>query len=144
MMKRLRLVVTALVMLSSFSLTAAAMSPISQASAAGGCADTFMTFPAWYKGLQDGDCNFQPKQSDGTTDLKATIIIIVLNVANIILQLVGYAAAVMLIIGGFKYMTAQGESDKMAGAKKTITNSIIGLIISIMAVAIVNLVVGIF
>ena len=139
-MKRLKFILAGLIVLSSLSFTTTLALPSSKASAA--CQASFLTFPAWYQGLQDESdgCNFKPKSGDD--GIKNTVIIIALNVGNIILQLVGYAAAIMLIVGGFKYMTAQGESDKMAGAKKTILNSIIGLVISIMAVAIINVIVN--
>jgi hypothetical protein len=142
-MKRLKFILAGLVVLSSLSFTTTLALPSPRAAAA--CTDSVLTFPAWYKGLQSSSCDFQPKLDDsGRTDFQATIIIITLNVVNIIMQLVGYAAAVMLIVGGFFYMVAQGEADKMSGAKKTITNAIIGLVVSILSVAIVNLIAGAF
>lgn len=137
-MKRLRLMLAGLMILPMLSLVTTVALPSTRAVAA--CTDTFLTFPAWYKGLQAGDCSFAPKTGD--TGIKDTTIIIVLNVVNILLQLVGYASVAFLIIGGFRYMTSQGESNEIVGAKKTIMNAIIGLIISIASVAIVNLIAG--
>lgn len=111
------------------------------------CTTRILTFPAWYDGLVDGNCSFTPiKQTTaGDTD-KADIVKtatrIGLNVVEFLLQLVGYAAVVMLIIGGFNYMTSQGDSNKMSSAKNTVLNAVIGLIISILSVAIVNIVAG--
>lgn len=39
------------------------------------------------------------------------------------------AALVMILIGGFSYLTAQDDADKAEGGRKTITNGVIGLII---------------
>lgn len=144
-MKWLRLALTGLVVISTLSFTTALTFPTTS-SAAGSCSGSFLTFPAWYNGLQSSsDCTFTPKtNSNGSVNFQLTITIIVLNVVDIILQLVGYASAIMLIVGGFKYMTAAGASDQMAGAKKTITNAIIGLVISILSAAIINMIVGAF
>ncbi|NCU38957.1 hypothetical protein EOL96_07995 [Candidatus Saccharibacteria bacterium] len=103
--------------------------------------NTFLTFPAWYRNLVQDDCELKPI-GDGGVSLKDFITIVAINIAEIILQLVAYTAVVMLIVGGFKYITSEGDQNSMANAKKTITNSIIGLIISIFSVAIVNIVAG--
>ena len=60
------------------------------------------------------------------------------------LQLAGYISAGFIIRGGFKYMTSIGDPGELAKAKKIITDAIIGLVISLMSVAIVNLVAGAF
>lgn len=107
------------------------------------CDSSFLTFPAWYRNLVDGDCELKPI-GDDSVPINEFITIIAINIAEIILQLVAYTAVVMLIVGGFKYITSEGDQNSMANAKKTITNSIIGLIVSIFSVAIVNVVAGAF
>jgi hypothetical protein len=59
-----------------------------------------------------------------------------------ILQLVGYIAVGFIIFGGYKYMISAGSPDGMVKARKTITNAIIGLVISIFSVAIVKIISG--
>ena len=51
---------------------------------------------------------------------------------------VGIIAVVMIIIGGFHYMTSQGSPEKVQKGKNTILYGIIGLIICLSAFAIVN------
>lgn len=51
--------------------------------------------------------------------------------------LVGFAAIVMIIVGGFKYITSQGESANTAGAKNTILYAIVGLVVVALAQVIV-------
>jgi hypothetical protein len=104
------------------------------------CNDTLLTFPAWFKGLTDGSCNI--KSPDAAGGLPTFIWTIALNVIEIMLQAVGYLAAGFIIRGGFKYMTSVGDAGEMAKAKKIIMDAVIGLIISIMSVAIVNLISG--
>lgn len=65
----------------------------------------------------------------------------VANLTRIILFLVGTAAVIMIVIGGIKYATANGDANKTKSAKDTIMYSVIGLIVALMAYAIVSFVV---
>ena len=47
----------------------------------------------------------------------------------------------MIIIGGFRYVTSQGDQTQMQSAKNTILYAVIGLIVAIAAYAIVSFVV---
>jgi cytochrome bd-type quinol oxidase subunit 2 len=58
-------------------------------------------------------------------------------VINILSIIVGVAAVIMIIIGGLKYITSQGEGSNTAGAKNTILYAIIGLVIVALAQVIV-------
>ncbi len=64
------------------------------------------------------------------------------NITNTLLRAIGLIAVVMLVFGGFKYIISGGDSAKVASAKNTIIYAIIGLIIVILAYAIVNFVVN--
>lgn len=66
------------------------------------------------------------------------------NISNILLFLVIAVAVIMLIIGGFKYVVSQGDSSATQSAKNTILYAIIGIIVAIIAYAIVNFVVKSF
>lgn len=104
------------------------------------CNDRLLTFPAWFKGLTNGDCNIKsPEEAGG---LSTFIWTIALNIIELALQLVGYLSVGFIIRGGFKYMTAIGEAGEIEKAKTIIKNAVIGLIISIFSVAIVNFVAG--
>lgn len=98
----------------------------------------FLTFPTWYEGVID--C--AGKQT--VTDPQKVTLTIIGNVVEIILQLVGYVSFFFIIYGGFLYMVATGDPSKLAGAKTTILNAVIGLIVAIFAVAAVNFVSGAF
>ena len=54
---------------------------------------------------------------------------IVASVINVALGFLGIIAVVIILLGGFKWMTAGGNEDKVAEARKLITAGIIGLII---------------
>jgi hypothetical protein len=59
---------------------------------------------------------------------------------NIISAIVGVIAVIMIVVGGFKYITSGGESSNVSGAKNTIIYAIIGLIIVALAQVIVHFV----
>lgn len=64
------------------------------------------------------------------------------TIINVLLFLAGIASVIMLIIGGFRYTMSNGDQNAVTSAKNTIMYSIIGLVVSILAYAIVNWVVG--
>ncbi len=73
----------------------------------------------------------------GSADLKQTV----LNIISFVLGLLGLIAVIMILYGGFIWLTAGGNEDKVGSAKKIISAAIIGLIVILLAWAIVNFVV---
>jgi len=63
------------------------------------------------------------------------------NVINVILGFLGIIAVVLILIGGFMWMTAAGNDDKVATAKKIMTAGIIGLVIVLAAFGIAKFVI---
>lgn len=107
-------------------------------AAPGGCTARFLTFPAWYRGLVNGDCSIKsPGDVGGISNF---IWKIALNVVEILLQLVAYVSVGFVIYGGFLYLSSTGSPDKVAAGKKTILNALIGLVLSFFSVAIVSLI----
>ena len=62
------------------------------------------------------------------------------QVTNTILLIVGIISVVMLVYGGLRYIISGGDSKKVTDAKNTILYAIIGLIIAILAYAIIGFV----
>jgi hypothetical protein len=107
------------------------------------CVQRFLGFPVWYRGLSDKNCNVvSPDGQNGNPTLSNFIWHIVLNVIEIVMMLVGYLAVFFILYGGFQFLTSQGAPDAAAKARTTITNAVIGLVISIVAVAVVNFIVA--
>ena len=69
---------------------------------------------------------------------------IVSKIINFLLFFVGVVSVIMIIYGGIQYTTSAGDSGKVTNAKNTILYAIVGLIVSILAYAIVNFVVKTF
>ena len=67
---------------------------------------------------------------------------IVATVINVIMGFLGIVAVIIILIGGFKWMTAGGNEDKVAEARKLIMAGFIGLIIVLASYAIVTFVIG--
>ncbi len=53
------------------------------------------------------------------------------GVYTFMLGIVGLLAAIMMIIGGFQYLTSAGDSGKIGAAKKRITDALIGLALAL-------------
>ena len=63
-------------------------------------------------------------------------------ILNVALGLIGFIAVVMIIVGGLQYTTSSGDTSKVAKAKNTIMYGVIGLVVALLAFAIVNFVLG--
>ncbi len=62
------------------------------------------------------------------------------QIINVILGFLGIIAVVIILLGGFKWMTAGGNEDKTGEAKKLIVAGVIGLLIIIASFAIASFV----
>lgn len=102
------------------------------------CSERLLTLPVWYRGLTKSS-------SDCTLDLGGNlnfVWVIGLNVVEALMHVVGYVAGVFILIGGYRYATSAGEPSQIARAKGSIMNAIIGLIISILSIAVINFIIG--
>jgi len=80
-------------------------------------------------------------QGDKTpTDLNAMYKII----ANTALFIIGAISVLMLIYGGIRYTTSGGNEKSVSAAKSTIMFAVVGIVVAVLAYAIVNWVIGIF
>lgn len=83
--------------------------------------------------LQD-DCSRGPgqaKELDGNQGVITTII-------NTMLFIVGLLAVIMIIYAGIRFVTAHGDEKQVESARQTIIYSVVGLIVAILAYALVN------
>ena len=63
-------------------------------------------------------------------------------IVNILSAIVGVAAVIMIIVGGFRYITSGGDANAVSGAKKTVIYAVVGLVLVAMAQFIVHFVIG--
>ena len=66
------------------------------------------------------------------------------TITNVLLFIIGAISVIMLIIGGIRYTTSNGDQQAVQNAKNTILYAIVGLVIAILAFAAINFVIGSF
>lgn len=59
------------------------------------------------------------------------------KIASFVAVLVGIASVIMIIIGGFKYVTSSGDPSNIKSAKDTILFAIVGILVAVTAQSIV-------
>lgn len=64
------------------------------------------------------------------------------TITNLFLFIVGAISVVMIVIGGFRYTISAGDQAAVTAAKNTILYSVVGLVVAVMAYAIVDFVLG--
>ena len=60
------------------------------------------------------------------------------TIVNVMLFLIGAVAVIMLIYGGIRYTISGGDAKNVTTAKNTILYAIVGIIVAVLAYAIVN------
>jgi hypothetical protein len=73
---------------------------------------------------------------------QADLVGIIFRIIQYVLMFVGVIAVVIIIYGGFIWMTAGGNDEKVNKAKKILVNGLIGLIVIILSYAIVGFAIG--
>jgi hypothetical protein len=63
------------------------------------------------------------------------------KIANVLIFLVGAIAVIVIIFGGLRYVISTGDAGRIKQAKDTILYGVIGVVIAILAYAIVNFVI---
>src|SRR4051812_32543116 len=66
------------------------------------------------------------------------------TIVNTILIVIGMVAVIMVVVGGVRYTTSNGDASAIKSAKDTILYACVGIVVSIMSYAIVNFVIDQF
>lgn len=67
---------------------------------------------------------------------------VIVKVARIVAVITGVASIIMIMVGGFKYVTSTGDSARVNSAKNTILYALIGLAVSILAPFIIGFIIS--
>ena len=95
----------------------------------------------WWDSVNNGGLkDVAPAYGQGAGTPSEDIRFIVARLIRVVLELLGIIALVIIIIAGFKWMTAGGDETKIEESKKMMTNGIIGLVIIFAAFAIATFV----
>ena len=76
--------------------------------------------------------NGAPQKIDGTT---------VGNMLGVVYFIAGIVAVLAIIVGGIRYVGANGDSSQIQAAKNTVTYAVIGLVVVIMAASITQFII---
>ena len=81
------------------------------------------------------------KLPDKVGDQGNTVVNNVTAIINAVIGVLGLVCVVVMIIGGVNYMTSSGDAAKVKKAKDTILYGLIGLVVCVLAFALVNFVI---
>jgi cytochrome bd-type quinol oxidase subunit 2 len=126
-----------------FGIGAAVLAPAPVLAAAadeareGSCVAAGGTFTA-AKGDDPAKCEVPGEGDiwgkDGSANLNNTIT----QVINTMLFIVGILSVIMIIWGGISFVISRGDPDKTKNARNTIVYAVVGLVVAIIAYALVN------
>lgn len=104
----------------------------------------FFGIPTWYKYLQSGGymvdennvCQLSAPGGIQANNFEV-VVLIGFGVLDILIRIAGLVAVGFVVYGGVLYVLSRGEPDKAKKALGTIINALIGLVIAVVAAAIV-------
>jgi cytochrome bd-type quinol oxidase subunit 2 len=67
---------------------------------------------------------------------------ILTDIINTMLVIAGVLAVIMIVVGGIRYITSDGDSNKANQARQTIIYAVVGVVVAAASYAIVNFVIG--
>jgi hypothetical protein len=148
-MKLIKTWIATLLLVSSLGgalITVAAPMPV---SAAGSGCSSFLGFPAWYDGLTKGDCEIMSPNDPDVGGIQNFIMRIAMNVVGIVLVGVAYVSIGFILYAGLlliKGITGEspGSPKIAATARKMILNACIGLVLSLIAITVVDFIASIY
>ncbi len=117
--------------------------------AAGQCSKTFLGLKPWFAYLPDSSfrgsdgslsCNIEKFSlfGDKSKNKGSDLLPVLLAIADNLVRIAGLVAVAFVITGGVKFITSNGESDRTKQARETIINALVGLVIAIIAAAVVS------
>lgn len=83
-----------------------------------------------------------PAAIAGATGGEGSIRELIQTILNFALGFLGFVATIMVIYGGFLYVTSAGNDDAVGKAKNILLYSIIGIVIILISFALINTVLG--
>ncbi|MDP2708788.1 MAG: hypothetical protein Q8O93_01920 [bacterium] len=92
----------------------------------------------WWEVAQEGGLDQAGRPFGEPRDVRQ----VVADIIKVILGFLGIIFTGLIIFAGFKWMTAGGNEESVAGAKKLLINSVIGLTVILAAYMIANFVIA--
>lgn len=134
-MKKLSIVIASLALLVGIGAPLAVATPVSASNASALCEGSGGTWKADGDAPNGGICSSADGRSvPGTLQ----------QVTDVLIFIIGAVAVIMVIVGGIRYTTSSGDQSALQGAKNTIMYSLIGVVVAIMAYALVRFIFATF
>ena len=105
------------------------------------CSYSFIGLPTWYAYLElDDDCQVVGPKKSGAENLDVPKVItrVALAIIDILMRIGGMVAFGFIVYSGFRFVMSQGNPDQEKAARETAINALIGMVITIFAIAIVT------
>ena len=109
------------------------------------CSKPFLGLKPWFAYLPNeafatGSCNLDEFKLFGKTGdgKQSNLVPVVLAIADDLVRIAGMVAVVYVLVGSVQYVTSNGEPDRTKRARETIINALVGVVIAIIAVAVVS------
>jgi hypothetical protein len=129
-MKHIKLIVTTLSLVILFTCGSVAANPINSQK---------IVPPTLYSSFAGDACKgLSVVSTTSCTQGANTFKSIARNVVGIMSYVIGAVAVIMLIIAGFKYVIAGGDTNAITSAKNTLIYALVGLAIAVLAQALVH------
>ena len=126
-------VAQSLLLVPFIALTVSVATPVTPSTYAVSCSDDV----SLANGANCAQGEEQASDLFGTSGIFRTI-------TNVLLFLIGAVSVIMLIYGGIRYTVSGGDSNSVTAAKNTILYAIVGIVVALLAFAVVNFVIGSF
>ena len=110
------------------------------AKAEDACMQTFFGIPPWFKYLEAREANQCAPELTSINDLW----LIGLAVIEIMTRVAVIITIAFVIYGGIKYSASRGNAEKVENAKSTLIDAITGMVIAVVATAVISYVAGVF
>lgn len=104
---------------------------------------SFFGLPTWYKYLRHNINDVTQKCEIDFTLMRhgkfsgSDLLLIGLSIVDILIRIAALVAVGFVMYGGIKYITSQGSPEGTKSAQNTILNGLVGLVIAIVAAAVV-------
>lgn len=123
-MKKIRLVIASIVVMAGVLAAALPTLPVQAINVFEQCKD-------------NADASVCKSQGDNAESIMGTVI-------DLMLYTLGIISVIMIVVGGIRFATADGDPSGIKSARNTVIYSVVGLIVAILSFAIVNFVLGEF
>lgn len=123
------------------------VAPTEPTEIAAQCSREFLGLKPWFAYLPDeafrqGTCEIENFSLLGNGGTGSHIGYVMLAVADDLIRVAALIAVAFVVVGGIQFVASQGDPEKAKRARQTILNAVIGVIVAVLAAALVSYIGG--